>query len=63
MTDIIRAHALIPLLSSELFERLLNWFEVSPHWLRHCHGSHAIDRKAPLTVVRDTLGYSNIGRD
>ena len=37
-----------------------NWFEVSPHWLRHCHGSHAIDRKAPLTVVRDTLGHSNI---
>lgn len=37
-----------------------NWTEVSPHWLRHCHGSHAIDRKAPLTVVRDTLGHSNI---
>jgi integrase/recombinase XerD len=37
-----------------------NWNEVSPHWLRHCHGSHAIDRKAPLTVVRDTLGHSNI---
>ncbi len=39
---------------------IVNWFEVSPHWLRHCHGSHAIDRKAPLTVVRDTLGHSNI---
>ncbi len=39
---------------------LPNWSEVSPHWLRHCHGSHAIDRKAPLTVVRDTLGHSNI---
>lgn len=37
-----------------------NWFEVSPHWLRHCHGSHAINRQAPLTVVRDTLGHSNI---
>jgi integrase/recombinase XerD len=37
-----------------------NWNEVSPHWLRHCHGSHAIDRHAPLTVVRDTLGHSNI---
>ena len=37
-----------------------NWSEVSPHWLRHCHGSHAIDHKAPLTVVRDTLGHSNI---
>ncbi len=39
---------------------IANWSEVSPHWLRHCHGSHAIDRKAPLTVVRDTLGHSNI---
>jgi len=37
-----------------------NWKEVSPHWLRHCHASHAIDRQAPLTVVRDTLGHSNI---
>jgi integrase/recombinase XerD len=37
-----------------------NWSEVSPHWLRHCHGSHAINRHAPLTVVRDTLGHSNI---
>lgn len=39
---------------------ILNWREVSPHWLRHCHGSHAINRQAPLTVVRDTLGHSNI---
>ena len=39
---------------------IANWSEVSPHWLRHCHGSHAIDRHAPLTVVRDTLGHSNI---
>jgi hypothetical protein len=31
-----------------------------PHWLRYCHGSHAIDHQAPLTVVRDTLGHSNI---
>ena len=37
-----------------------NWAEVSPHWLRHCHGSHALDRQAPLTVIRDTLGHSNI---
>lgn len=39
---------------------ITNWKEVSPHWLRHCHGSHAIDRQAPLTIVRDTLGHSNI---
>lgn len=37
-----------------------NWDEVSPHWLRHCHGSHSIDRGAPLSVVRDTMGHANI---
>ena len=33
---------------------------MSPHWLRHCHGSHAIDHQTSLTVVGDTLGHSNI---
>lgn len=33
---------------------------VSPHWLRHSHASHAIDRGAPITLVRDTLGHSNV---
>lgn len=33
---------------------------VSPHWIRHAHASHAIDRKAPVTLVRDTLGHSSI---
>ena len=27
---------------------------VSPHWLRHAHGSHAIDRGAPLPEVQAT---------
>lgn len=31
---------------------------VSPHWLRHCHASHALERNAPLPLVRDTLGHS-----
>ncbi len=34
--------------------------ETSTHWLRHAHASHAIDRKAPLPLVRDTLGHANI---
>jgi integrase/recombinase XerD len=29
---------------------------VSPHWLRHAHGSHAIDRGASLPEVQATLG-------
>lgn len=34
---------------------------VSCHWLRHAHGQHAIViGKAPLHLVRDTLGHSSI---
>jgi integrase/recombinase XerD len=31
---------------------------VSPHWLRHCHASHALDRGASITLVQATLGHS-----
>jgi integrase/recombinase XerD len=33
---------------------------VSPHWIRHAHASHALDRKAPVMLVRDTLGHASI---
>ena len=33
---------------------------VSPHWLRHAHASHALDRGAPVHVVRDTLGHGSL---
>jgi integrase/recombinase XerD len=33
---------------------------VSPHWLRHAHASHAIDRQATLPEVQRTLGHSNV---
>jgi integrase/recombinase XerD len=33
---------------------------MSPHWLRHAHGSHAIDRGASVPEVQATLGRSNI---
>ena len=33
---------------------------VSPHWLRHAHASHALDRGAPIHLVRDGLGHANI---
>jgi integrase/recombinase XerD len=33
---------------------------VSPHWLRHAHGSHAIDRGATLAEVQTTLGHANV---
>lgn len=33
---------------------------VSAHWLRHSHASHALDRGASITLVRDTLGHSSL---
>jgi len=33
---------------------------VSPHWLRHAHASHAIDHGAPLHVVQATLGHESL---
>ena len=33
---------------------------VSSHWLRHAHGSHAIERGASLPEVQATLGHGNI---
>lgn len=32
----------------------------STHWMRHTHGTHAVDMNIPLTIVRDNLGHSNI---
>ncbi len=34
--------------------------KMSPHWYRHAHASHAIQRGAPVTLVRDTLGHASI---
>jgi integrase/recombinase XerD len=33
---------------------------VSPHWLRHAHASHALDRGAPIHLVQATLGHASI---
>lgn len=33
---------------------------VSAHWLRHSHASHALDRGASVALVRDTLGHSSL---
>lgn len=37
-----------------------NWQEVSPHWLRHCHASHALERGANIGLVKETLGHSSL---
>jgi integrase/recombinase XerD len=33
---------------------------VSPHWLRHSHASHALDNNAPIHTVQKSLGHSSI---
>lgn len=33
---------------------------VSCHWLRHAHASHALDRGAPIHLVQATLGHSSV---
>lgn len=32
----------------------------TPHWLRHTHATHALDRGAELTTVRDNLRHASI---
>ncbi|HXF34264.1 MAG TPA: tyrosine-type recombinase/integrase [Candidatus Acidoferrales bacterium] len=34
--------------------------DMTPHWLRHSHATHALERGCPLHVVRDTLGHASI---
>jgi len=34
--------------------------QVSPHWLRHAHASHALDRGAPIHLVQATLGHASV---
>lgn len=33
---------------------------VSPHWLRHSHASHALEKGAPIHLVQATLGHANL---
>ena len=34
--------------------------KISPHWLRHAHASHALDRGAPIHLVQATLGHASL---
>jgi integrase/recombinase XerD len=33
---------------------------VSPHFLRHAHASHALERGAPIHLVQATLGHASV---
>lgn len=35
---------------------------VSPHWLRHSHATHSLDRGAPLQLLQATLGHSSLNQ-
>ena len=34
--------------------------DISAHWIRHGHASHALDRGATLADVKETLGHANV---
>ena len=34
--------------------------KVSPHWLRHAHASHALERGAKIHLVAETLGHCSV---
>ena len=38
----------------------LKGLNVSPHWFRHAHASHALDRGAPVHLVQATLGHASM---
>jgi len=33
---------------------------VSPHWLRHAHATHALERGCPIHLVQATLGHASV---
>lgn len=35
---------------------------VSPHWLRHSHATHSLDRGAPMQLLQATLGHSSLNQ-
>jgi len=41
-------------------KRALIEANVSPHWLRHSHASHSLDRGAPIHLLQKTLGHSSV---
>ena len=33
---------------------------VSPHWFRHAHATHAMQKNTPLKVIQETLGHADL---
>ena len=34
--------------------------QLSPHWFRHAHATHALNHGAPIHVVSQSLGHANV---
>ena len=34
--------------------------DVSPHWLRHAHATHSLERGAPIHLLQATLGHASV---
>jgi integrase/recombinase XerD len=50
-----------PKLKDTLAERILSEGErPSPHWLRHAHATHAVERGAAIDLVQATLGHISV---
>jgi len=41
-------------------ETAIHLAKASSHWLRHTHGTVAVDSAIPLTAVRDNMGHASI---
>lgn len=40
--------------------KLIGVSKLSPHWFRHAHASHALDKGATVAVVQATLGHTSL---
>jgi hypothetical protein len=57
-----QVHALVQILDAHTLaaERAGLESKVSPHWLRHAHATHALERGAPIHLVQATLGHAPV---
>lgn len=63
----LRGAAAAPLTRQRLWRVVKTWARAaglppgtSPHWLRHAHVSHALDRGAPAHLVQQTVGHASL---
>lgn len=40
--------------------KLIDVPDLSPHWFRHAHASHALEKGATVVLVKETLGHASI---